>query len=351
MLKKARSTSPTIKKNKVLRWTWRKPKDKPKRPLSAYNIFFADVRQNLINDRLQVQSNGQGSPTNGGLGFGSLARTVAEKWKNLDPILKEPYEHKAKLERERYKIILARWEQKQADKAKQEEVQLLSVDDSLGLLEEDSLMLPSLATMNQPSKRFWQTEGLNPSSLEAYSMRRSQASHPTMPDDRPMAEWSLEPCVSAVTTNGLDRQTSARFDSTPESPSCDHYACEHGDSELDDTSSYTTSMEPLPLYETSCASFEPLPLCETSGASLEPLPPHATSGARFEPFPLHESPGASTATCSDEGGDQELLYYSCPVVHCSCPEDAPSPTSVDCLLSTFDQEEWTFWFADFQPDN
>jgi HMG (high mobility group) box len=320
MLKKARSTSPTVKKNKVLRWTWRKPKDKPKRPLSAYNIFFADVRQNLIDERL---------------GFGSLARTVAEKWKNLDPILKEPYEHKAKLERENYNIELARWKQEQADKAKEEESHMLSVDESPGSLEEDSFMMPSLA--NMPSQRFWQTEGLDPSSPEAYSTSyhinqlHTQASHPTMHEDRPISEWSLEPRISALTTNNLDSfeqhisnfyplGSSAPFDSSPEFPSCDHDSREYGSSEILDTRSYA-SLQP---YETSCARLKPLPLHETLGASLEPVT-------------LLEAPGASTTTSSqhcfsDKHGDHEVLYYT-------CPEDVRRRPTVDHLLSMLDQEE------------
>jgi len=63
------------KHNKQLRWTWRKPPDKPKRPLSAYNLFFADVRRKLLEQR-----RGNGAPSHG-LGFSNLARTVAKQWR------------------------------------------------------------------------------------------------------------------------------------------------------------------------------------------------------------------------------------------------------------------------------
>lgn len=68
--------SPRSKKHsKQLRWTWRKPPDKPKRPLSAYNLFFADVRRKLLEQR-----RGNGAPTHG-IGFSNLAKTVAKQWK------------------------------------------------------------------------------------------------------------------------------------------------------------------------------------------------------------------------------------------------------------------------------
>ena len=85
------------------KWTWRKPKGKPNRPLSAYNIFFADVRQDLITAR----------KNSNGIGFQNLAQAVAQKWKDLDPLLKVPYVEKAKVAMAQYKVDLLRWESSQ----------------------------------------------------------------------------------------------------------------------------------------------------------------------------------------------------------------------------------------------
>lgn len=60
---------------------------------------------------------------NGG-GFGGLARTVAAKWKSLDPENKGPYEHKADRERERYKVKLASWRETQAATSQDQERQI-----------------------------------------------------------------------------------------------------------------------------------------------------------------------------------------------------------------------------------
>jgi hypothetical protein len=109
------------KKNKCPKWTWKKPKDKPKRPLSAYNIFFAHVRQNLITERYLTQSNAADTRANRPLGFGSMARTVAAQWKVIDANQKVFFEHEASLERERYNIELARWKEVQACKTRGEE--------------------------------------------------------------------------------------------------------------------------------------------------------------------------------------------------------------------------------------
>lgn len=110
--------SPTKKKDRVLRWTWRKPKNKPKRPLSAYNFFFADVRQTLLRERVRARSEGGADPAgDGGLGFGALARTVAARWKALSLPLKAPYVDQAQRETAAYKIALAQWEREQEDEA------------------------------------------------------------------------------------------------------------------------------------------------------------------------------------------------------------------------------------------
>ena len=99
---------PHSKKQKHLRWTWRKPPDKPKRPLSAYNLFFADVRRSLLNERCA-----HGVPKHG-LGFGNLARTVATQWKEIDRSRKRQYELQAEIEHEHYQMELARWKLKHA---------------------------------------------------------------------------------------------------------------------------------------------------------------------------------------------------------------------------------------------
>lgn len=103
------------------KWTWRKPKGKPKRPLSAYNIFFADVRQDLLTARKNEH----------GIGFQNLAQAVAKKWKELDPTLKLPYIEKAKIAMERYKVELSMWESTQTNLKKRS---ILVPDDEVAAL-------------------------------------------------------------------------------------------------------------------------------------------------------------------------------------------------------------------------
>ena len=86
------------------KWTWRKPKGKPKRPLSAYNIFFSDVRHDLLTARNNED----------GIGFQNLAQAVARQWKDLDPELKIPYVEKAKIAMAQYKVKLSLWKETEA---------------------------------------------------------------------------------------------------------------------------------------------------------------------------------------------------------------------------------------------
>ena len=81
---------------------WRKPKDKPKRPLSAYNIFFRHERENLLYGNAAVTG-----PVK--IGFSDLAKNIAAKWKRLDQDSRKIYEVQADFEQRRYKAEVEEW--------------------------------------------------------------------------------------------------------------------------------------------------------------------------------------------------------------------------------------------------
>eukprot|EP00549_Striatella_unipunctata_P005362 CAMPEP_0118690688 /NCGR_PEP_ID=MMETSP0800-20121206/10259_1 /TAXON_ID=210618 ORGANISM="Striatella unipunctata, Strain CCMP2910" /NCGR_SAMPLE_ID=MMETSP0800 /ASSEMBLY_ACC=CAM_ASM_000638 /LENGTH=267 /DNA_ID=CAMNT_0006588375 /DNA_START=365 /DNA_END=1168 /DNA_ORIENTATION=+ len=110
-------TKPIKKNGKTTKKkSWTKPKDKPKRPLSAYNLFFQEQREIIL-------SNGGTEPvpskddkarknhkrSHGKIGFAALAKTVAQKWKTLEGCDKVKYEEQAAVEKTRYKVELERW--------------------------------------------------------------------------------------------------------------------------------------------------------------------------------------------------------------------------------------------------
>jgi HMG-box domain len=87
----------------------------PKRNLSAYNMFVADHRPEIMAERVSNANN----TTTDECSDGSTAirsepqtflRIASEKWKNLDPAVKEMYVQLARKEKERYKVELALWE-------------------------------------------------------------------------------------------------------------------------------------------------------------------------------------------------------------------------------------------------
>ena len=59
----------------------RKPKDMPRRPLSAYNIFFRSERAKMLQGSMDAVSAGKSPSVN--LGFDRLAKTIGKKWKAI----------------------------------------------------------------------------------------------------------------------------------------------------------------------------------------------------------------------------------------------------------------------------
>jgi hypothetical protein len=134
---KAKASSPTkakAHKNKKNR-KWKKPAGKPKRPLSAYNLFFRLDRERIVKGleekkiteedvaKISTETNdGQEkrvhSKSHGKIGFRDLSRVIGQRWKALDAETKTLFQQRAAAEKERYTKKLNDWS-KTIDAAKE----------------------------------------------------------------------------------------------------------------------------------------------------------------------------------------------------------------------------------------
>lgn len=115
----------------------KKPKNKPKRPLSAYNIFFRDERANILagipdkdeddddvdddenDDGLDAKKKSSGKkrkrPPHGKIGFESLAKIVGQRWKELKPEELAKYKKLADVDMVRYRAEMESYVAKQRE--------------------------------------------------------------------------------------------------------------------------------------------------------------------------------------------------------------------------------------------
>ena len=77
---------------------------KPKRPLSAYNLFFQNERKKLLHT-LPTRPQGEPRHSHGKCGFANMAKIIAKKWKigEIDAQDRVLFEQMAQKERLRYK--------------------------------------------------------------------------------------------------------------------------------------------------------------------------------------------------------------------------------------------------------
>ena len=103
-------------RRKKKRWT--RPSDKPKRPLSAYNMFFAHERIQLLGDAMpsaaqEAMKKKIHCATHRKISFAEMARTIGARWRALGADDKTVYEARARTLKARYLVDIKEWRVKQ----------------------------------------------------------------------------------------------------------------------------------------------------------------------------------------------------------------------------------------------
>lgn len=125
----------------IKRPTKKKPKDKPKRPLSAYNYFFKEERQKILkivqnddteevkklndpknDDYIDEEMVGRLKKEGGKVSFDDMGKLIGSRWKNIDPDRLSKYSEMASEDAERYKEEMKSYNSRQEEKMRNEAV-------------------------------------------------------------------------------------------------------------------------------------------------------------------------------------------------------------------------------------
>lgn len=115
----------------------KKPKDKPKRPLSAYNFFFKEEREKILkivtadegekvendpnsDDYLDEETLSRLRKDGGKVSFEEMGKIIGQRWKNIDPDRLSKYSELANEDTERYKKEMTDYNGKQEAKMRSE---------------------------------------------------------------------------------------------------------------------------------------------------------------------------------------------------------------------------------------
>ena len=148
--------------NKINKKVKRKKKGKPKRPLSAYNLFFRDERTRILNTIPEKEKEGEEEESkeeeeakaeqedepkqdeeeakqedepkeeekkkagtkkkkttpHGKIGFESLAKLIGKRWQELDPAEVDKYKKLAEVDSRRYRADMEVWLKKENEKSR-----------------------------------------------------------------------------------------------------------------------------------------------------------------------------------------------------------------------------------------
>lgn len=98
---------------------------KPKRPLSAYNLFFQNERRKILQETPEPTHRQKPCRSHGKIGFAALARNIASKWRDLDIDGRSHYEKLASKEKEEYEEKLKVYKEMKAKYVQKETLRVL----------------------------------------------------------------------------------------------------------------------------------------------------------------------------------------------------------------------------------